>query len=261
MLLTGGSGFLGRHLTGTDASGGWEIVAPASDFLDVTNREQVLEEVKEWKPNAVVHLAYRKGDERSIVAGSDNVAAAAATVKARLVHVSTDLVFGGRAAPYREHDAPTPTVLYGRWKAEAEERVAAAHPAALVVRTSLLYGTAIVSPIQRDVELALQRRSSMTFFTDEFRCPLHAADLARAISGLAEQPDVSGILHIAGPEVLSRAELARTFARWYGYDPDDVRTSSVADYPTVRSGRVVLDSSLAWSLGIRPRRIADALRS
>ena len=260
MLVTGGSGFLGRHLTGTDASRDWEIVAPASDFLDVRIREQVLEEVREWKPNAVVHLAYRKDDQRSIVAGSENVAIAAAAAKARLVHVSTDLVFGGRALPYREHDAPTPTVDYGRWKAEAEERVVAAHPSALVLRTSLLYGTAIVAPIQRDVELALQRRSSMTFFTDELRCPLHAFDLAHAISVLAEQPEVTGVLHVAGPEVLSRADLARTFARWYGYDPDDVRTSSVLDSPTVRSARVVLDSSLAWSMGIRPRRIADALR-
>ena len=70
MLVTGGSGFLGRHLTGTDASRDWEIVAPRSDFLDVTIREQVMEEVREWKPSAVVHLAYRKDDRRAIVAGS-----------------------------------------------------------------------------------------------------------------------------------------------------------------------------------------------
>jgi len=260
MLVTGGSGFLGRHLTGTDAARDWEIVAPASHFLDVRNREQVMEEVREWKPTAVVHLAYKKDDQRSIVAGSENIAKAAAAAKARLVHLSSDIVFGGRAMPYRESDTPTPSTDYGRWKAEAEERVAAAHPQALMIRTSLLYGTTLQAQIQRDVELALQRRTSMTFHTDELRCPLHAQDLAEAISVLAETRDVTGVLHIAGPEAMSRADLARWFARWYGLDPDEVRTSSITDAPTARPARVVLDSSVAWSMGFRPRRIAEALK-
>ena len=260
MLVTGGSGFLGRHLTGTEAARDWEIVAPGSHFLDIRNREQVVEEIKEWKPNAVVHLAYRRDDRRAIVAGSENVARGAAAVKARLVHLSTDVVFGGRAMPYRESDTPTPLTDYGKWKAEAEERVAAAHPQALLLRTSLLYGTTTMAQIQRDVELALQGRSSMTFHTDEYRCPLHAIDLAEAISVLAEQPEVTGPLHLAGPEAMSRADLAKWFARWLGFDPDAIRTSTVADSPTARPARVLLDSSVAWSMGFRPRRISEALK-
>jgi dTDP-4-dehydrorhamnose reductase len=259
MLVTGGSGFLGRHLTGTDASRGWEIVAPASDVLDVTNREQVMEEVREWKPSAVVHLAYRKDDPRSIVVASENVACGAAAVKARLVHLSTDVVFGGRPAPYREHDAPTPITDYGRWKAEAEERVAAHHPAALMLRTSLLYGTTFMSQIQRDVELALRGRSTMTFFTDEVRCPVHALDVATAIAVLADRRDVVGPLHLAGPEAVSRADLARAFASRLGLDPRRVPTSSVANSRLERPARVVLDSSAADALGLRCRPIAEAL--
>ena len=57
------------------------------------------------------------------------------------MHLSTDLVFAGRAMPYRESDAPNAVLEYGQWKAEAEQRVIAAHPDALMVRTSLLYGT------------------------------------------------------------------------------------------------------------------------
>ena len=61
MLVTGASGFLGRHLAGTDAvAATGRSSRRRSNFLDVRNREQVLEEIKEWKPNAVVHLAYRK---------------------------------------------------------------------------------------------------------------------------------------------------------------------------------------------------------
>ena len=58
MLVTGASGFLGRHLTGTSASGDWEIYAPSSTALDVRDRELVDDEIGGWKPTAVVHLAY-----------------------------------------------------------------------------------------------------------------------------------------------------------------------------------------------------------
>lgn len=259
MLVTGGTGFLGRHLTGTDAARDWEIVAPGSHFMDVTNRAQVLEEVREWKPNVVVHLAYRKDDRRSIVQASESVARAALVAKAHLIHLSTDLVFAGRAMPYRESDSPTAIIDYGRWKAEAEEAVAAAHPSALILRTSLLYGTTMQSPIQLDVERALKGRSTMRFHTDEVRCPLHALDLAKAISELAERRDITGLLHLAGPESLSRADLARAFARWMGYDPNAILTSTIAESATARPARVVLDSSLAATMGFRARPIAQAL--
>ena len=99
----------------------------------------------------------------------------------------------------------------------------------------------------------------MSFFSDEIRCPLHAMDLANAISLLAERRDITGILHLAGPEAMSRADLAKWFARWLGLDPDLVRTATVAESATPRVARVVLDSSLAATLGFRARTISHAL--
>ena len=69
------------------------------------------------------------------------VAAAAAAVGARLVHLSSDVIFDGtKPSPYDESDAPSPITEYGRAKADAELAVAEAHPEALLARTSLIYG-------------------------------------------------------------------------------------------------------------------------
>ena len=259
LFVTGASGLLGRHLGASVGALRWETVAPTSRMLDVRDAARVDREVREWKPQAVVHLAYRKDDPHTIVDGSANVARAAAAVGARLVHLSTDVVFGGRPTPYTEDDAPHPITDYGRWKAEAEQAVAAACPQAVLVRTSLIYATDGPCPLVDDVATALAGRSTMRFFTDEVRCPVHAADLARAVAALADRPDITGLLHIAGPEALSRADIATRIARWLRLDPFQVPRASLADSGLERPGVVVLDSGRAASLGFRCRTMDEAL--
>lgn len=262
MLITGGSGFLGRHLTGGAATAAWELVAPSSASMDVRRRDSVVTAITEWKPNAVVHLAYRKGDRQSIVDGSRHVAEAAAACGARLVHLSSDVVFGGRVAPYLEGDIPSPANAYGRDKRDAERAVTEACPGAVLVRTSLLYGTADPAPLQFDVRHALAEgpaRRPMTFFTDEVRCPAHAADVANAVAELAHRPEIIGPLHVAGPDALSRAEFAIAVARWFGLDPTGLETSTIAASGLDRPSRIVLDTRTARSLGITCRSIDEAL--
>jgi dTDP-4-dehydrorhamnose reductase len=259
MLVTGGSGFLGQHLAIASEADEWELLAPPSAVLDIRRRERVIDEITSWKPTAVVHLAYRKDDRRSIVDGSRNVAEAAALCGARLVHLSTDVVFPGRSQPYTESDVPFPTTEYGRLKFEAEAAVIAACPTAVLVRTSLMYGTDQLATTQHDVERAVSGHSPMTFFTDEYRCPAHAADVAAAVSALADLPEINGPLHVAGPDAVSRAELAVAFARWMGLNPARLRTTTLEESGVIRPARVVLDSSLAASLGLRCRGLGDAL--
>jgi len=260
MFITGASGLLGRHLQRSSAIGGWEIVAPGSHSLDVRRRDTVLEMIADWKPAAVVHLAYRKDDRRAIVDGSHNVAEAAARCGARLVHVSTDVVFGGRQAPYTEADPTFAVTDYGVMKADAERVVMQECPTALVLRTSLMYATDFLAPVQIDVQRALRGETNITFFTDEYRCPAHAADIADAIARLASMPHLSGPLHLAGPEALSRAEFAAAVARWLGLDPSRLRTGTVSESGLDRPARIVLDSSLAATHGLRARPVSEAMR-
>jgi dTDP-4-dehydrorhamnose reductase len=164
-------------------------------------------------PAVVVHTAYRQdgpGAWEITVDGAANVARAAAAVRARLVHLSTDVVFDGRkGSPYVEADPLCPVTDYGRAKAEAERRVLAACPDALVVRTSLIVGGPEFSPSKH--ELAAHD-PALTFYEDEIRCPVQVADLAAALLELAAF-DVSGVLHVAGADAVSRAELAELAVR------------------------------------------------
>ena len=176
------------------------------------------------------------------------------------MHLSTDLVFAGRPDPYTEADVPSPIIDYGRDKLDAEAVVLATAPGAVVVRTSLLYGTARSSTAQLDVEAAADGTSTMTFFTDEVRCPTHAADVAAAIVALAGRTEVTGVLHLAGPRPMSRAEFARLNATWLERSPSRIRTSSIAEHGLVRPGHVVLDSARATALGLTCRDPYDALR-
>ncbi len=260
MLITGGSGFLGQHLSIASEAEDWELFAPPSSMIDVRLRERVIDEISSWKPTAIVHLAYRKGDRRSIVEGSRNIAEVAQICGARMVHVSSDAIFAGRPAPYREYDAPFPITEYGVMKLEAERAVVAECPGAVLVRTSLLYGTRRPAPIQLEVEQAITGKKAMRFFTDEFRCPAHAADVGRALSNLAAWPEIRGPLNVAGPEAISRADLAATFARWMGYDPRAITTGSLALAGTIRPGRVVLDTTVAASYGLGCRPLSETLR-
>lgn len=261
MLVTGGSGFLGQHLGIASEADEWELFAPPSTMIDIRQHDRVIEEIDSWRPNAIVHLAYRKGDRRTIVEGSRNVAEAATRCGARLVHVSSDAIFPGRPQPYREYDTPFPITEYGVMKLEAERAVAAECPGAVIVRTSLLYGTRRPARIQLEVEEAIAGRLSMRFYTDEYRCPAHAADVAAALSSLATEPDIRGPLNIAGPEAVSRAELAEIFARWMGLDPRHLVTGSLALAGTIRPTRVVLDTTLAASYGLHCRSLAETLRT
>ena len=143
------------------------------------------------------------------VDGTAHVANAAVAHGARLLHLSTDVVFDGRAGrPYREPDPLCPVSDYGRAKAAAEHLVRTIAPGALIVRTSLIYGGPD-GPASPHEDAA--HDPTATFYEDEVRCPVQVGDLADALVELAGG-DISGVLHVAGPEAVSRHQFAELIA-------------------------------------------------
>ena len=185
---------------------------PGPTRLDVRAPAEVHALLDLQRPAAVVHTAYVQqgpGAREVTAGGSRVVAEAARAVGARLVHLSTDVVFDGRAGrPYREDDPVCPLSDYGRAKAEAERLVAAADPGAVMVRTSLIYGGP-GRPASKHEHAAVDPDAA--FHTDELRCPVQVDDLAHALLELCDA-DVAGPLHVAGPEAVSRAGFAALVA-------------------------------------------------
>ncbi len=170
-------------------------------------------------------------------------------------------MFDGTRPPYRE-DAPTSPILeYGRTKAEAEREVAGR---ALLVRVSLLYGPTICDrPSFFDKAFdAVRLGEPLAFFEDEFRTPLDYGSAAQGLLGLA-MDHREGIVHLAGPERVSRFELMRRAAATLGLPADLIRPNRRGDValPEPRPADVSLDTSrlAAWLPGLRRPGIEAAL--
>jgi dTDP-4-dehydrorhamnose reductase len=247
VFVTGLAGYLGRAIAALEPDAAGIGGRAVGDVRDAAAIAAALDAVA---ADAVIHTAYvQDGPEaRSInVDGSAVVARAARERGLRLVHVSTDVVFSGRLGrPIREDDPVDPVTAYGRSKADAEAAVLAAHPEALVVRTSLIYGG--VEP-SRHEQLALD--PSMTFYEDEIRTPVAAPDLAAALLELARRPEIVGPLHVAGPDAVSRLAFAELVAQ---------RSVRGSRRPAERPGDLRLDCSKARQLlATRLRGVREVL--
>jgi dTDP-4-dehydrorhamnose reductase len=262
ILITGGAGYLGAELIQRARAGGWDVGAtcfsslPDDDGivwlrLDIRDEPAVARAFDIWRPNVVIHTAYRqRGPDlwSTSAEGAGVVARAAREASARLIHMSSDALFdGARAGSYSETDDPSPITPYGEAKAAAERLVADAHPAALIVRTSLIYGGAQPGPHEQLALDALAGQADVAFFTDELRCPIAVDDLAAALLELAPT-DQAGRLHIAGADVVSRYEFAQLVAAAHGQDPARLRAAASATSNMRRPRNCALDSSLARQL-------------
>lgn len=278
LLVTGGTGLLGTAFIAAAVSAGHDVVAARHNspppmerprpsgwvMLDVADPLSVKGALH--GADAVVHTAYRHGGEGAEtvnVTGAAVVAKAAEIAGIPLVHISSDAVFSGkppRDVGYREDDPVEPVegFEYARQKASAERLVRAAHPTATIARTTLLYDCEGGSSLERMVISSAHPGSDTAHFTDEFRCPVHVDDLAVALVELAGLGIDSrpSLIHLGGPDRMSRADIARALAPHLGIDPDAVRTGSADDVPGDRPADLNFDSSLAENLlGFSPRSI------
>ncbi|MEU2614508.1 sugar nucleotide-binding protein [Micromonospora sp. NPDC007271] len=254
LLVVGASGFLGgevcrqalaagQRVVGTYHSAAVAVAGVEPRRLDVTDRAAVRALLARVRPDAVVATPYRYDDWAVTADGAANIAVAAAEVGARLVHLSSDALHGGRPAPYLDDDVPTPVYPYGAAKAAAETAVRAIDPGAVLVRTSLIVGEG-----SKQIQLcrdALAGRA--TLFTDELRCPIDVADLAAAVLELVPS-GYAGPLNVAGPDPVSRAELGLLVARQLGVDPAGLKTTTAVSAGVNRPAEVRLDSSRAAGL-------------
>ncbi len=233
LLITGGSGYLGRHLCrmaakshtvhATFLTHADTVSAGIPHQLDITDLAAVRAVVGQLRPEAVIHCAAANPghDESRMRAvnrdGAAHIAAAAAKAGARLVHVSTDMVHNGRHAPYPPTAVPAPVTLYGTSKAEAEAAVIAKNPAAAIVRTSLIYGLDEMDRGTAGFVRRLAGGQTLTLFEDHLRRPVWVETLAEALLKLAvDRPEICGVLNIAGRQTLSRADFAGRMFDWWG---------------------------------------------
>jgi len=257
LLVIGASGHLGSEVarlaltagasvTGTHARPETPAQVHAWSRLDVCDPFAVHQLIQRVRPDAVINASYARGSWAAMAPGAAHVASASAAVGARLVHISSDAVFGGRPEHYTEDDDPAPVTSYGAAKAAAETAVAAVDPSAAIVRTSLILGDETTPQVRFALDL-LTGRAVGHLFTDEIRCPVDGADLASAVLELVGN-DYAGVINIAGPQAVTRAELGFLVADRYRLPRKRLPVCSAAESGMVRALDVKLDSSKAAAL-------------
>jgi dTDP-4-dehydrorhamnose reductase len=182
--------------------------------------------------------------------------------RARLVHLSIDLVFSGaqrRPADwpgYQETDATDPVTIYGRTMVAAEELMLASDPAACILRISLPMGISFNGHAGAIdwIGSRFKHHRPATLYFDEVRTPTYTDCLnplfERALAG-----PLCGLFHAGGPRRLTLYQIAQIVNRVGGYDPDLLIgcPRNMAGPIPPRAGDVSLDSSkLAAALGEPP---------
>jgi len=266
-LVTGASGQLGTYLLRHLASEknvevvGWAGSEAGTRFgtalrlVDLRQKDRVAAAFDEDWPDVIIHTAaicrvdicYSNPQlaEQVNVEGTRWLTELAARHRTRLVYVSSDMVFDGAKGNYSESDSPSPLSRYGRSKL-AGERAALELAGTTVARVSLLFGPALNGrPSFFDQQAAaLGTRQPLTLFTDEYRTPLSLITAASALVELARS-EVTGVIHLGGPERMSRWEMGERLAQSLNLDPRPLRKGRQRDgkFPEARPADVSLDST------------------
>jgi dTDP-4-dehydrorhamnose reductase len=263
ILITGSGGQLGRALV---ASAPWavRILAPTREECDISDPVRVSDVFQSFRPTAVINAAAYTAVDRAETdrdrafavnsVGPANLARAAESHGARLVHISTDYVFDGdRSQPYPTDAPPCPINVYGSSKAAGEASIIESGADALIVRTAWLYSSGgknfLTTILGR-----LQAGGTLRVIADQVGTPTSVRQLAKVLWWCVSSAGITGIRHWTNAGVASWYDFAvsiHDLALTSGLVQQPIRIVPIPahEYPTParRPAYSVLDSTSLWS--------------
>jgi dTDP-4-dehydrorhamnose reductase len=284
ILITGASGFIGENLAHRFSEESMPVLAfgtrrpraraEKAFSVDLSVRDDFSRALEGVRVDTVIHTAALTSPdlcEREPrmahavnVEGTREVARWAEERGARMIYLSTDLIFDGNKGWYNEDDPPGPINVYGRTKLDGEDEVRRICTRWVVLRLALSYGE--TRGAGGDWTLSMRRAltagRTLHLYTDQFRTPAYVGDTAEAVFRLA-RAGRGGLYHLGGSERISRYDFGRKLCRLYGLDERrfvPVRMAEVRmDAP--RAGDCSLDAKrLARELGLVPCDVEQGLR-
>jgi len=256
ILVTGANGQLGselRVLAGSFPQ--YHFLFTGSNELDISNESAVHTFFRENKIdhciNCAAYTAVDKAEtERDTAmkvnsAGPANLAAACKEFNAKLIHISTDYVFNGKAdSPYSPDDATDPVNFYGSTKLSGEQKALAANKDIIIIRTAWVYSSFGNNFVKTMIRL-MKEKQGISVVADQHGTPTYAADLAAAIMQIISSGRFEpGIYHYSDRGPTTWFAFAQEIASKLG-TTCEVKPITTAEYPTpaARPAYSVLDTT------------------
>lgn len=284
VLITGKNGQVGSCLVSqlTDIPS-IDFLALGREELDITNADQVNEVVNKYQPtviiNAAAYTAVDKAESEVELAnainniGPKNLAKAASSVNAVILHISTDYVFAGnKHGLYTENDEVNPQGVYGQTKLAGEQSVAQECAEHIILRTAWVFSEYGNNFVKTMLRLA-QTRDTLGVVGDQYGGPTYAGDIANALINIAQQlqqgDDKFGVYNYSGYPHASWQEFAtEIFAKALSQQvietPITVNAISTSEYPTPakRPANSKLDcSKITTNFSVQPSDWKAALNT
>jgi dTDP-4-dehydrorhamnose reductase len=285
ILVTGSNGMLGQKIVEFySEKENTELLATSFEeksFIDsvdyvscdIKYRDKIKKVIYDYCPDFIVHTAaftnvdlsekMREEAWRINVKGVEYIAEAARTIDAHIIHISTDYIFDGKNGPYEENAVPNPIGYYGRTKLASENALKISGTLFSILRTNVLYGTAVNSrpDFVRWVINSLSSNQSIRIVKDQINNPTFIDDLVQAISKIIEFKR-TGIYNIGGKEFLSRYDFTNRIAEYFNLNTNLINPIITAELN--QAARRPLKSGL-WTLkaetelGYKPHSIIESL--
>jgi dTDP-4-dehydrorhamnose reductase len=254
ILVVGASGLLGGHIAACARDAGHKVLGtyrslPTESciYLDVEEPTTYGEAMRFVPEIIIVPAGNANVDQcehdpvRSFACNVDATARFVFMSKSetdcRVIFFSSDYVFDGAAGPYTETAEPSPLQAYGRQKLEMERIFSRHYPNDLVVRATVLFGYEHHGKNFAYRVLENARSGRITAVpTDQIGTPTYAPNLARALLAEHVLENMSGIVHFAGPERLSRYDFAVRILNAFGFD-SALAQGTVTEVSPVRAPR------------------------
>jgi dTDP-4-dehydrorhamnose reductase len=287
ILVIGSNGLLGQKLCEIIVRGGAynltiasveekpirQVVGAQYMQVDITNKKDTKILVSACKPDVIINAAAMTNvdaceTERELcwrinVDGVENIVDAAKIHNTKVVHVSTDYIFDGKAGPYTEDDRPEPISYYGKSKLASENILRTNDIPYMIARTMVLYGFA--PGVKANFALwlieSLEKKKPVNVVDDQIGNPTLVDDLAYGLIQGFEM-ERTGIYNLAGRDIVNRYEFALKLAKVFSLDASlitPIKTASLKQ-PAARplkSGLVTLKAEV--ELGYKPSTVEQGL--
>lgn len=259
ILVTGANGQLGSCIRDKAAGSSNKYIFTDVAELDITDRDAVKKMADENNIDLIINCAAYTNVEKAeddaafaevLNAGAvRNLAEVMAERGGKLIHVSTDYVFGGNSGntPRNEEEPANPTGVYGVTKLHGEQAVEESGVKAIILRTAWLYSEYGNNFVKTMLKLTSEKPALNVVF-DQCGTPTYAGDLADAIVGIIEENKFDGnegIYHFSNEGVCSWYDFTKEIARQAGHDNCDIQPCHSDEFPSkvVRPSYSVLDKT------------------